>query len=322
MKVAIIGGGGRVGSCTAYALQYGGIVSDIILNDVAETLVQGEALDLLHGSSLLHDQRIYSGDMREVVKADIIVFTAGLRRKPDESRLDLINRNVSLFSNIINDVKKAGLRDDTLLVVVSNPVDILTYLAVKQTDVPPERIIGLGTLLDTTRFCSLIADTIKAAPTQLKALILGEHGDSMIPVWSSASCGGLSLENHPDLPAPIKAKLFEQTRQSGADVIRLKGGAGWAVGTTVASLIHTIVLDQRRLLPISSLQTGAYGIADICISVPTIVGRSGIVRHVTLDLWPRELQGLKKSADVLKDTIEKIGSSGFVVHRINPIYVL
>jgi len=307
MKVAIIGGGGRVGSCAAYALQYGGIVSDIILNDIAETLVQGEVLDLLHGGSLLHhDQRIYCGDMAEVVKADIIIFTAGLRRKPDESRLALINRNVSLFSNIINDVKKAGLREDTLLVVVSNPVDILTYLAIKQTNIPPERIIGLGTLLDTTRFCSLIADTIKAAPTQLKALILGEHGDSMIPIWSSASYGGLSLENHPDLPAPVKAKIFEQTRQSGADVIRLKGGAGWAVGTAVASLIHAIVFDQRRLLPVSSLQTGAYGLADICISVPTIVGRSGIVRHVTLDLWPRELQGLKKSADVLKETIGKI----------------
>lgn len=195
MKVAIIGGGGRVGSCAAYALQYGGIVSDIILNDIAESLVRGEALDLLHGSSLLHDQRICSGDMAEVVKADIIIVTAGLRRKPDESRLDLINRNVSLFSNIINDVKTAGLRKDTILVVVSNPVDILTYLAVQQTNLPPERIIGLGTLLDTTRFCSLIADTIKAAPTQLKALILGEHGDSMVPVWSSASCGGLSLDS-------------------------------------------------------------------------------------------------------------------------------
>jgi len=306
MKVAIIGGGGRVGSCAAYALQYGGIVSDIILNDIAESLVRGEALDLLHGSSLLHDQRICSGDMAEVVKADIIIVTAGLRRKPDESRLDLINRNVSLFSNIINDVKTAGLREDTILVVVSNPVDILTYLAVQQTNLPPERIIGLGTLLDTTRFCSLIADTIKAAPTQLKALILGEHGDSMVPVWSSASCGGLSLENHPDLPASTKTKIFELTRQSGAEAIRLKGGAGWAVGTSVASLIHAIVLDQRRILPISSLQTGAYGLADICISVPTIVGRSGVVKHVTLELWPRELQGLKKSADVLKDTIGKV----------------
>ena len=308
MKVAIIGGGGRVGSCVAYALQHGGIVSDIILNDIAETLAQGEVLDLLHGSSLLHDQRIYSGDMAEIVKADIIILTAGLRRKPDETRLDLINRNVSLFSDIINEVKTAGLREDTILVVVSNPVDILTYLSVQQTNIPPEHIIGLGTLLDTTRFCSLIADTIKAAPTQLKALILGEHGDSMVPIWSSASYGGLSIENHPDLPAATKTKLFDRVRQSGAEIIRLKGGAGWAVGAATASLVHSIALDQRRVLPVSSLQKGAFGLTDVCISVPTIVGRSGIIKHLELELWPRELQGLKKSADVLKSAIGTINT--------------
>jgi len=241
-----------------------------------------------------------------VAKSDIIIVTAGLRRKPDESRLDLINRNVSLFMNIINDIKSAGLRGDTILLVVSNPVDILTYLATRHTNLPPERVIGLGTLLDTARFSSLIADTIKAAPTQVKALILGEHGDSMVPIWSSASLNGLSLEKHPGLPVATKTKLFEMTRQSGAEVIRLKGGAGWAVGTAVASLVHAIVLDQRRILPVSSLQTGAYDLADVCISIPTMVGRGGVDKHLKLELWPRELQELKKSADVIKRTIENI----------------
>jgi L-lactate dehydrogenase len=306
MKAAIIGGGGRVGCCAAYALQWGGIISEIILYDIAESLVQGEALDLLHGSSLLNDQRICSGDITTAAKSDLIIITAGLRRKPDESRLDLINRNVSLFLSIINDLKAAGLREDVVLVVVSNPVDILTYLAIQHTDLPSSQVIGLGTLLDTSRFCSLIADTIKAAPTQINALILGEHGDSMVPIWSSATCSGLSLKNHPDLSSSTKVKIFERTRQSGAEVIRLKGGAGWAVGTAIAVLVHAIVLDQRRMLPVSSLQTGTYGLSDVCLSVPTIVGYKGIVKHLEMELWSRELQELKNSANLLKRTLSQL----------------
>jgi L-lactate dehydrogenase len=306
MKAAIIGGGGRVGCCAAYALQWGGIISEIILYDIAESLVQGEALDLLHGSSLLNDQRICSGDITAAAKSDLIIITAGLRRKPDESRLDLINRNVSLFLSIINDLKAAGLREDVVLVVVSNPVDILTYLAIQHTDLPSSQVIGLGTLLDTSRFCSLIADTIKAAPTQINALILGEHGDSMVPIWSSATCSGLSLKNHPDLSSSTKVKIFERTRQSGAEVIRLKGGAGWAVGTAIAVLVHAIVLDQRRMLPVSSLQTGTYGLSDVCLSVPTIVGYKGIVKHLEMELWSRELQELKNSANLLKRTLSQL----------------
>lgn len=306
MKAAIIGGGGRVGCCAAYALQWGGIISEIILYDIAESLVQGEALDLLHGSSLLNDQRICSGDITTAAKSDLIIITAGLRRKPDESRLDLINRNVSLFLSIINDLKAAGLREDVVLVVVSNPVDILTHLAIQHTDLPSSQVIGLGTLLDTSRFCSLIADTIKAAPTQINALILGEHGDSMVPIWSSATCSGLSLKNHPDLSSSTKVKIFERTRQSGAEVIRLKGGAGWAVGTAIAVLVHAIVLDQRRMLPVSSLQTGTYGLSDVCLSVPTIVGYKGIVKHLEMELWSRELQELKNSANLLKRTLSQL----------------
>ena len=306
MNAAIIGGGGRVGCCAAYALQWGGIISEIILYDIAESLVQGEALDLLHGSSLLNDQRICSGDITTAAKSDLIIITAGLRRKPDESRLDLINRNVSLFMSIINDLKAAGLGEDVILVVVSNPVDILTYLAIQHTDLPSSQVIGLGTLLDTSRFCSLIADTIKAAPTQINALILGEHGDSMVPIWSSATCSGFSLKNHPDLSSSTKVKIFERTRQSGAEVIRLKGGAGWAVGTAIAVLVHAIISDQRRLLPVSSLQTGTYGFSDVCLSVPTIVGHKGIVKHLEMELWSKEEQELKNSANLLKKTLSQL----------------
>lgn len=224
MKVAIAGAAGRVGCCAAYALQTGGIVSEIMLTDIAKDQVQGEALDLFHGSSLLHDQRIYAADIGEAAKADMIIITAGLRRKPDESRLDLVNRNVSLFLSIVKELKNAGLNSEAICLVVSNPVDILTHLAVQHSGLRPSRVLGLGTLLDSTRFSSLIAGAIKAAPTQVRALVLGEHGDSMVPVWSSATCNGLSLGKHPGLSAAARTEIAERTRQSGAEVIRLKGG--------------------------------------------------------------------------------------------------
>jgi L-lactate dehydrogenase len=306
MKVAIIGGGGRVGICAGFALQCGGIASEIILNDIVTDLVEGEALDLLHGTALLHDQRICAGDLKAVAQAEIVIITAGLRRKPDESRLELIDRNVSLFLSVLDDLKLAGLRGDAILVVVSNPVDILTHLAVQESGLPQRQVIGLGTLLDTARFSSLIAAAIKAAPTQVRGLILGEHGDSMVPVWSSATLNGFSLEKHPDLSAAAKNRIFERTRQSGAEMIRLKGGAGWAVGASIATLIHAVVLDQRKMLPVSSMQKGAYGLRGVCISVPTIVGRAGILQQVELDLWPRELQALKSSAQTLEETLKRI----------------
>jgi len=310
MKVAIAGAAGRVGCCAAYALQQGGVVSEIVLTDIMKDQVEGEALDLLHGTAMLYDQRICAADIEAAAKADLVIITAGLRRKPDESRLDLINRNVSLFLSIVKDFKTAGLRNDTILVVVSNPVDVLTYLAVQQSGLPPKQVIGLGTLLDTARFSSLIADAIKASPTQVKALVLGEHGDSMVPVWSSATCNGLSLEKHPELSTVSRGKIFERTRQSGAEVIRLKGGAGWAVGTCIAALVHAIVMDQRKILPVSSLQAGAYGLRDVCVSVPTMVGRCGVVKHMEWELWPREQQELTKSASVVQNTIKGVCRQG------------
>ena len=164
MKVAIIGGGGRVGSCAAFALQCSGVVKDIILFDANQAAAEGEALDLLHGAAFCADQNIYPGSYADCAKADLICITAGLRRKPDESRLDLVNRNVSLFRGIIQQLKDAGLRKDAIIFVVSNPVDILTQLAMEDTGLPANQVIGLGTVLDTSRFCSLIAATLKLAP--------------------------------------------------------------------------------------------------------------------------------------------------------------
>jgi L-lactate dehydrogenase len=306
MKVAIIAGGGRVGACAAFALQCSGIVKEIVILDANQAAAEGEALDLLHGAAFCADQNIFAGSYADCATADLICITAGLRRKPDESRLDLINRNVSLFNGILQSLKQAGLKKEAIVFVVSNPVDILTQLAVEQLGLPVSQVIGLGTALDTSRFCSLIAATLKLAPSQVRAIILGEHGDTMVPIWSSATVDGFPLIKFPGVTPMFQNQLFERTQKSGAEVISRKGGAGWAVGVAIREVIDCIALDGRRILPVSSHIKGAYGISGVSISVPTVVGRSGVVQHVEVELWPKELQGLQASAKALKDTRAKI----------------
>lgn len=306
MKVSIIGGGGLVGSCAASALQFGRVVREIALVDVNQDLVDGQALDLLHGASLIADQKITAGGPEGSSGADVICITAGLRRKPEESRLDLINRNVALFRSLLADVKKVGYKKEAIIFVVSNPVDVLTYLAAQELDLPPQQIIGLGTVLDTTRLRSLLAQRIDAPPSQVQVTIFGEHGDSMVPIWSLAQIAGLPLEKYPGITPQLIAEVEKRTRGSGAEVIKKKGGAGFAVGISIADVIHSIALDQQRILPVSSLQNGAYGLKDVAISVPTVVGRRGAISHVEVELWPKELSALQRSGQVLRETIDKV----------------
>lgn len=306
MKVTIIGGGGRVGSCAAYALQCSGLVSSMQILDANQELAEGETLDLLHGSAFAGDQRIYTGDYARAADSSMFLITAGLRRKPDESRLDLINRNVALFVQILDSIKSAGVRKDAHVFVVSNPVDILTQLAVRKLGLPWQQVYGLGTMLDTCRFSSFIADELKLAPTQVKALILGEHGDSMLPIWSSATVNGLPLTGLPDCGPSFQEAVFERTKGSGAEVIKKKGGAGWAVAIAIRDVVHAVLLNKQSMLPISSLVQGAYGIRDICLSVPCVVTRKGIDRQVELKLWPKELSGLQQSARALQETLGKV----------------
>lgn len=306
MKITIIGGGGRVGSNAAFALQCAGIVSEIQLLDANSDLAEGEALDLLHGSSSIADQRIYAGDYARAKDSDVFVITAGLRRKPDESRLDLINRNVALFQQILASLKQAGFKKEAIVFVVSNPVDILTQLATATLGLPWQQVLGLGTMLDTARFRSLIAQQLKFAPTQVKAVILGEHGDTMVPIWSCATVGGVSLDKLPGNTPDFQHQIFERTKGSGAEVIRRKGGAGWAVGLTIAEVVHAIAHDKKQLLPVSTLQQGKYGLRNVCLSVPTVVGRTGALEQVEVQLWPKELQALQSSGRALQDTFGKV----------------
>jgi len=306
MKVSIIGGGGLVGSCAAFALQCGGIAREIALLDVNEELAVGQALDLQHGSPSIADQTISGGGYEHIPSSDVICITAGLRRKPDESRLDLINRNTDLFLQILSDVKAAGPKSSAIVVVVSNPVDILTYVAAQKLGLPVDQVIGLGTQLDTIRFCSLIAEQLGAPPTQTKALILGEHGDSMVPIWSSATIAGLPLDKQPGWTPALANQLFTRTRGSGAEVIKRKGGAGFAVGIAIQDVIESIALDRRRVLPVSSVQSGCYGVRDVALSVPTVVGRKGVVDRQEVELWPKEMQGMRASGAALRRTLDVV----------------
>src|SRR5579884_1009072 len=314
MKVSIIGGGGLVGSMAAYALQCGGIVNHLCLIDANQDLTQGQALDLLQGASLTSGQRVSAGTMADVASSQIVVVTAGLRRKPDESRLDLINRNVDLFLALLEQAKSAGLKDSSYLVVVSNPVDVLTYLAVQRSGLPWQRVLGLGTQLDTARFRGYLARRLEVPASQVQAIILGEHGDSMVPVWSSATVAGLPLEQWPGFSPAVQREAFEDTKTAGAQLIKLKGGSGFAVGLAIREVVESLARDSRRVLPVSSLQQGLYGIRDVCLSVPTVVGCGGVRQQIELPLTQKERLAMQQSARVLRETIDQVEARVGKVH--------
>jgi L-lactate dehydrogenase len=306
VKVSIIGGGGRVGSDAAYALQLGGIVREMALVDMNAEMAAGEALDLRHGAALTANQKFTSGSDYGIVDgSDCVVITAGLRRKPDETRLELVNRNVSLFRSILDSLKGVKLADGATIVVVSNPVDILTSLASEAGIVAPQQVLGLGTVLDTCRFRSLLADHFNVNATDVKALILGEHGDSMVPILSSATIGGVPMSTIPNYEAEIQG-VFEFTRKSGAEVIRLKGGAGRAVGVSIREVVEAIALDSEKVLPVSTVQTGTLGISEIALSLPTKVGRKGAIQVLEPAVNAYEREALHKSAQSLKDVLSQI----------------
>ena len=308
LKVSIIGAGGRVGSTAAYALQLGSVAKEIALIDVfMADQVAGEALDLRHGAAFNAPQKFTSGGYEQLAGSDVIVITSGLRRKPDEERLALINRNVEMFRGIVGEIKNQKIDSSTVILVVSNPVDILTHLTVKASGLPEDQVIGLGTVLDTSRFRSLLADEFEVAATDVNANLLGEHGDTMFPVWSSASVQGSSLKAIPGFTREKADEIFERARNSGAEVIRLKGGAGSAVGVSIRTVVEAILLDKRIVLPVSSLQTGLNGVSDVSLSVPTIVGRKGVIRQLRANLSDEEQVKLVKSADYLKATLAQIG---------------
>ena len=303
MKVSIIGGGGRVGADAAFALQLGGAVRDLALIDLNADMAAGEALDISHGAALAEGVQAISGDYDVASGSDCVVITAGLRRRPDESRLELINRNVVLFREILESLKQVKLPETATILVVSNPVDILTHLAVEADILPRNQVFGLGTVLDTCRLRSMLAAHFQIGAPNIHMMILGEHGDSMVPIWSSASVSGLPLRSIPGYTKEDVERIFQSTRNAGAEVLKLKGGAGRAVGIAIMTVVHAMAYDRGTILPVSSYQTGVLGISDISLSLPTKLGRQGIMQVVEPAISFEEHEGLLKSAAGLKEVL-------------------
>jgi L-lactate dehydrogenase len=308
-KVSIIGGAGRVGSNTAYALQLGQCCEQIVLVDAAADAAQGEALDLTHGRAAAGGPAIQAGDYGMIGGSDIVVITAGLRRQPEESRLQLIERNATLFREIIADVARADLQPDTILLVVTNPVDVLTHLAATALGWPTKCTIGLGTMLDTLRFRSLLGQALGLDPRRVEATVLGEHGDSMVPIYSSLCYDGAPLSSVPHYSAEVVQQAFSATRTAGAECLRLKGGAGYAVGLAVRQVVNAILEDSGAALPVSTLhQSGEF--SGVAFSLPTRVGRAGALEVLAPSLSEEERKGLLHSAEVLRRTVAELTAVG------------
>jgi L-lactate dehydrogenase len=307
-KISIIGGAGRVGSTAAYALQTARLGGEIVLVDAAADAARGEALDLTHGRAAVGGPRIAAGDYRAVAGSDIVVITAGLRRKPDESRLQLLERNAALFREIVASVRAVELAPQAVLLVVTNPVDILTYLAATELGWPSRQTIGLGTVLDSLRFRSLLGEALGADPSLIEGMMLGEHGDSMVPVVSGLRWNGKPIADLSSCSDELIRKAVDATRTAGAECLRLKGGAGYAVGLAVREVVAAILGDSGAVLPVSTVQDSGE-LKGVALSVPTRIGKRGWLAHEPLNLSPEEHRGLLRSAEVLRETIALLQSS-------------
>ncbi|MDD5438875.1 MAG: L-lactate dehydrogenase [Candidatus Omnitrophica bacterium] len=305
-KVAIIGAG-NVGSTFAYALMISGVAREIALIDRNEKRAIGECMDINHGASFVNPVKIYPAGYEGCAGADIVVITAGLRQEPGETRIALVQRNADVFKDIIPRITKyAG---DAILLVVSNPMDILTYLAWKIAGFPPERVIGSGTVLDTSRFRYLLSEHCGVDPRNVHAYIIGEHGDTELPVWSQADIGGMQLKkfcplcDHRCESGEELEKIFDEVKNAAYKIIEAKGSTYYAIGLALVKIVEAILRDENAVLPVSTLIRDYYGIDDVYLSIPSLVNRGGVKRFLKLELSPLEQKQLKESAGMLRKVI-------------------
>jgi L-lactate dehydrogenase len=305
MKVAIIGAG-RVGSSLAFTLLVKNAVNEITLVDINKEKSEGEALDLKHGlSSLPYSVGIKTKDISEIKDADLIVITAGIPRKPGETRLDLLKKNASLVKEISQKISYYNKK--ALLFVISNPVDVMTYVVLKNSNFPKKKVFGLGTQLDTVRFKSILADIHKINSNAIETYVLGEHGESMVPVWSHTKVYGICIENFGKLKNPKdKEKIFERVKKGGAEVIRLKGGTNWAVALSASEVIECLSQGVRKIFPLSILVKDYYGNDEICISVPVLLSKNGIEKQIFIDLSEEERKLFEESGRIIQKAIREL----------------
>ena len=302
-KVAVIGCG-FVGSSSAFALMQSGLFSEMVLIDADTKRAEGEAMDISHGISFARPMQIYAGNYDDITDAAIIVITAGANQKPDETRLDLIKKNAAIMKSIVGEIKKRDFGG--ILLIVSNPVDILTLIALKESGYPSNRVIGSGTVLDTGRFKYLLGEHLDVDSRSVHAFIIGEHGDSELAAWSNARIGGLKdkdfceLRGHSNHEQSMK-KIFENVRNSAYEIIERKHATYYGIAMAVKRICEAIVRNEKSILPVSSLMTGEYGLNDVVLSIPAVVDETGEKKVIPIELNDEELTKLKDSANILKD---------------------
>lgn len=307
-KVAVVGCG-FVGSSSAFALMQSGLFSEMVLIDVDTKRAEGEALDIVHGVPFASPMKIYAGTYADAADAAIIVVTAGAAQKPGETRLDLVNKNVGIFKSIIPQIRESGF--EGILLVVANPVDILTYAAIRMSGLPEGRVIGSGTVLDTARLKYMLGEHLDVDPRDVHAYIMGEHGDSEFAAWSSAMVAGVPLNTfcemrgHRDHEA-AEARIAENVKNSAYEIIEKKHATYYGIAMSVKRICTAIMRDEDCVLPVSSLMVGEYGLNDIAISMPTIIGKDGVVCRVPVALSDDEMAQLHGSADALKAIIDQV----------------
>ncbi|MBR5645855.1 MAG: L-lactate dehydrogenase [Treponema sp.] len=308
-KITIIGAG-QVGSTVAFALTLKQLASEIVLIDIAKDRAMGEAMDIRQGTPYIGPVYIHDGDYEDAKDSDIVVLTSGVARKPGQSRLDLAQTNVNITKTIIPQITKVA--PNALYVVVANPVDILTYQLVKTSGIPSNRIFGTGTMLDTARFRARIAETYKVAQENIHGYVFGEHGDSSFVPWSLANISSIPVDhyagsyNGEKLSEFNKDDVEDYIRKSGGVIIAAKNCTNYAIGVTTAKLCEALQYDVDSVLTISSMLDGEYGISDVCLSIPVVVGKGGIKGKIEVPLLDSEIASLRNSAESLKNVIKQL----------------
>lgn len=306
-KVALIGCG-FVGSASAFALMQSGLFSEMVLIDANTAKAEGEALDIAHGLSYAKPMQIYSGTYEDIADAAIIVISAGANQKPGETRLDLVKKNIAIFRSIMGELNRVKV--EGILLIVANPVDILTAAAVKLSGLPENRVFGSGTVLDTARFKYLLGEHLGVDSRNVHAFILGEHGDSEIAVWSSANISGIpvndfcELKGHYDHETAMK-EIADNVKNAAYEIIEKKQATYYGIAMSVRRICEAVIRDEKSILPISRMLHGEYGIDGVALSLPAIVGAGGVEIPVPAELSDEELSALKKSGETLKAILDE-----------------
>ncbi len=306
-KITVVGAG-NVGASIAYTLTIDGMASEIVLVDINRGKAEGEAMDILQGTAFCPPVNIYAGDYEDAKDSDIVIITSGIPRKPGQSRLDLAQNNVNLMKDIAP--KLVAAAPNAIYLIVSNPVDVMTYTFLKVTGLPEHQVIGSGTMLDSARLRSVIAESVNINPKNVHGYVLGEHGNSAVFPWSLIKIAGMEMTTYCESVGKKDgidlAVIENDVRESGGKVISLKGATYYAIALSVTRICECIIRDTNSVLVVSSMIHNRYGIDDVCLSLPFVVGKSGIKEAINPPLLPEEENNLQLSAQALREVIESV----------------